>query len=242
MECVYYCINMHIIFPAVPEVPHVNDTVVGDPLLTVPLPSIQDLGIGIDSASLCFEIHGERDKYFNLVTDKCVSVNAHYFTVTDYLNGINIIAVRAVNNNGQCKNISVNLQGCSASVDGVVLTTNYRSHGIFVRRYPDRVRISVPNCNLSSTLVMWAICQNNTLTDPFTEEQFAARMIKFVIARGLNLNESCHGLLGRYFHSSATTNCLYVFYHTQVSFGIFQFKFLRLKAAFGKVLNQRTAM
>jgi len=45
---------------------------------------------------------------------------------------------------------------------------------------------------------MWTICQNNTLSDPFTEEQFAARMIKFVIARGLNLNESSHGLLGMY--------------------------------------------
>ena len=61
--------------------------------------------IGIDSASLCFEIHGEQDRYFNLVTDKCVSVNAHYFTVTDYLNGIDIIAVRAVNNDDQCAKV-----------------------------------------------------------------------------------------------------------------------------------------
>jgi len=60
------------------EVPHVNDTVVGDPLLTVPIPNMRELGIGIDSALLCFEIHGERDSYFNLVTDKCVSVNARY--------------------------------------------------------------------------------------------------------------------------------------------------------------------
>jgi len=188
---------MHFIMPS-HEVPHVNDTVVGDPLLTVSIPNICELGIGIDSALLCFEIHGERDSYFNLVTDECVSVNAHYFAVTDYLNGIDSISVRAVDNAGQCKNISVNLQGCSASVDGVTLTTNYRSRGIFVRPYPDRVRISVPNCNITSTLVMWTICQNNTLSDPFTEEQFAARMIKFVIACGLILNESSHGFLGIY--------------------------------------------
>jgi len=68
---------MHFIMPS-HEVPHVNDTVVGDPLLTVPIPNMRELGIGIDSALLCFEIHGERDSYFNLVTDKCVSVNARY--------------------------------------------------------------------------------------------------------------------------------------------------------------------
>ena len=106
-----------------PEVPHVNDTVVGDPLLTVPIPNIHELGIGIDNDLLCFEIHGERDSYFNLVTDECVSVNAHYCAATDYLNWIDSVSVRAVDNPGQCKNF-VNLQECSASVDNVTLTTN----------------------------------------------------------------------------------------------------------------------
>ena len=93
----------------------------------MPIPNICEIGIGVDSASLYFEIHGERDSYFNLVTDECVSVNAHYFAVTDYLNGIDSISMRAVDNAGQCKNISVNFQGCSASVDGVTLTTNCQS-------------------------------------------------------------------------------------------------------------------
>jgi len=65
--------NMHFIMPS-HEVPHVNETVVGDPLLTVPIPNICEVGIGIDSALLCFEIHGERDGYFNLVTDKCTCI------------------------------------------------------------------------------------------------------------------------------------------------------------------------
>ena len=176
-----------------------NDTIVGDPLFTIPLniPEIQDLGI--DSGTLCFEVHGEDDKNFNLLSDTCTSVNAHYTEVTDYLNVVDSIAVRAVDLAGECKNITVDLTGCSASIDGTQLneSDHYRSEGISVRRYSGRVRISVPNGNNSFTLVMWAICQTNTLTDPFTEEEFQADMIKFVIARGLNLNESSHGLLGK---------------------------------------------
>ncbi len=183
-----------------PEVPFVNDTIVGDPLLTVPLTNLNlnGLDLGIEGQpSLCFEIHGDSNTYFNLVTDNCVTVNARYHPLNDYWNVINQIGVRAVNEMGQCKNIAVDLDRCTASVDGVALTTNYRSAGIYVRPYRNQVRISVPNCNVSSHLVMYVFCQQNlTVWDPFTDEPFTASMIKYVIAHGLNLNENSHGLIG----------------------------------------------
>ena len=52
----------------------VNDTVVGDPLMTVP---IRVPGYQTD-LHLCYEIHGTADTYFNFVSDDCTSVNAHY--------------------------------------------------------------------------------------------------------------------------------------------------------------------
>ena len=48
-----------------------NDTVIGDPLYTVPV-------FGTQERHLCYEIHGRPMRYFNLISDSCVSVNAHY--------------------------------------------------------------------------------------------------------------------------------------------------------------------
>ena len=176
----------------------VNDTLVGDPLLTVPLPADSIQGMDVSDASLCYEVYGRDDTFFNLLSDGCVSVNAHYTRVNSYLNVVDMIAIRAVDEVGLCRNLKVELNGCAASVDGMPLTSTYRSNGIFVRPYPNRVRISVPNCNETSTLIMWTICQNNMLTDPFDPEvQFSVQMVKFVIARGFNLNASSHGIIGQ---------------------------------------------
>lgn len=69
----------------------VNDTVTGDPVLTVPvLVSEEQLEmLHAKQVSLCYEVHGESDRWFNLVSDKCSSVNAHYSGLTERLNIIN---------------------------------------------------------------------------------------------------------------------------------------------------------
>ena len=150
--------------------------------------------------SLCYEIHGRRDAFFNLVTDECATVNAHYHDLTNYLNVIDQVGVRAVDNNGLCRNIQVDVDSCSASIDGTQLLagSRYNQGGISVRRYSNRVRISVPNCNELS-LVMWVICETRTLEDPFGDGQVTGDMIKFVVMRGLNFgHRMAHGLLGKY--------------------------------------------
>ena len=196
-----YPCSIHI--PIVPEVPFVNDTIVGDPLLNVPLTNTNfdslDLNVPEGPPSLCFEIHGEANEYFNLVTDDCVTVNARYNALNVYWNVINRIGVKAVDDEGKCREISVDLEGCAAAVDNVALTSSYSSAGIFVRPYRRHVRVSVPNCNGSSHLAMYVFCQQNlTVWDPFTDEPFQASMIKYVIAHGINLNENSHGLIGKF--------------------------------------------
>ena len=152
--------------------------------------------------NLCFEVHGDADATFNLVSDGCVSVNAHYGQVrpTESQNIIDAVYIRAVDNAGVCHNIAVDLNGCSVSVDGTTLSSMYSSMGVSVRPYSNRVRVAVPNCQ-ELDLVMWVICQSRTfwssnLGPDGQEITFNAEMIKFVIARGLNLQETSHGILG----------------------------------------------
>lgn len=157
--------------------------------------------------ALCFEIHGERDQYFNLVSDNCVSVNAHYVAMNENFNVMDEIGIRAVDQDLVCHNIAVHVDTCSATVDGQKLSGNYRSAGIFIRNeYSNRVRVSVPNCN-TSHLVMYIICQQNlTVKDPWGGPDFKASMLKFVIARGINLNENSHGWLGKFYLSTVNTD------------------------------------
>ena len=189
MPCCYLTI------PIVVETVFVNDTVTGDPLMTVPVATLPDTSI------LCYEVHGESDKFFNLISDNCVSVNAHYArsginnpNIT--LNVIDAVGIRAVSNNGSCVNIGVDLEGCTASINGVDLAGMYRENGIVVRKYSSRVRITVPNCE-DTDLVMWVFCTGGRTEDPYTWEYFSFNFLRFVVMRGINLREESHGLLGK---------------------------------------------
>ena len=176
--------------------------------MTVPLyvqnkSAIMPLGED-DLIHLCFEVHGSSDAYFNLVSDDCVSVNAHYQQIAagEDINIVDDISVRAVASDGSCHNIEVLLDQCTARVDGVVINDMYSMNDIMVRKYPSRVRIAVPNCGSARGLVMWVMCQTQTFwsTDRTnadgTEFTFQGEAIRFVVARGLNLREESHGILG----------------------------------------------
>lgn len=189
-----------------PAIRRVNDSVIGDPLMTVPifLPNnsvIPELGEN-DILNLCYEVHGDIDANFNLISDGCVSVNAHYAQVrpTESLNIIDAVYVRAVDSEGTCRNITVNLEGCSATVDGSSVS-RFSMNDVAVRRYSNRVRIGVPNCQ-DLQLILWVMCERRTfwssnLGPEGQEVTFSADMIKFVIARGYNLQETSHGILGQ---------------------------------------------
>ena len=156
-----------------------NDTVIGDTLFTVP--------ISPDGQSLCFQIHGQANTIFNLVSDVCTSINANYTAMNIPENGniISQIGILAKPNTGQCKNVRVELEGCRAFIDDMEVIGVRNEEGVAVRRMRNRVRISVPNCN-NLNLVVWVMCQNNN----------GQPMIRFVITRGLNLRPTSHGLLG----------------------------------------------
>ena len=141
---------------------------------------------------LCFEVHGERDAIFSLISDRCTSVNALFTAMTPPATGniISTIAIKAVDYRGNCIDIEVNLQSqCVPVVRGSngqsVSISNYDQHGVSVRRHRQGVRVAVPNCE-NAPLVVWVLCEENRNQS----------MIRFVISRGVNLRATAHGILG----------------------------------------------
>jgi len=171
-----------------------NDTIIGDPLFKVPIQVRQELideNPEFEGANLCYEIHGKAGSSFNLVSDRCTSVNALYIPMNNPEAGniIGAIGITAIDQDGVCHRIEARLENsCSAIVDGDPLPVrgSYVKAGIRVYRRTNRVRIAIPNCG-NVDLVLWFICQN-------MEGQM---MSKFVIARGVNLQPSSHGLVGK---------------------------------------------
>ena len=174
----------------------VNDSVIADPLFTVPLNVHSTL---FQELSLCYEIHGTAGRYYNLVSDSCTSVNAHYQYASPNHVSVNIIdaiTVRAVDRAGQCVDIEVNVD-CGVSVGGSRVQI-YSLNEVYVRTYGNlSVRISVPNCN-HQQLVMWILCQVRPIEDPNTTKIFNAKMQKFVVTRGLSLGENSHGIIAQF--------------------------------------------
>ena len=80
--------------------------------------------IGSNRVSLCYEIHGSPSRWFNLVTDECTSVNAYYTNLTDIDNIIEQVAIRAIDDAGNCREILVDRDGCSNTLDGVTVNVS----------------------------------------------------------------------------------------------------------------------
>ncbi len=160
---------------------------IGDLLYSVALTKING---GPDN--LCYEVRGSDNQNYNLISDKCVSVNALYqaMDIPEFGNIMGIIGVRAETNDGRCYSVCVEREGCRAlASDGVaepaVIESTFATGGISVRRYPNRVRISAPNCD-QVTLVMWVRCATRRGQD----------LLDFTVSRGTNLRPTSHGLMG----------------------------------------------
>ena len=134
---------------------------------------------------MCYEVHGYAGKYFNLVSDRCLSVNAFFSELpgSSKINRMSEIGVLTRNNENECVRIKVDVNGCIGSLVGRGnITSVYRDKGINIGPYRNRWRVSVPNCGMTQ-VVLYIFCDS---TD----------MLRFHIARGNNLASTSHGLLG----------------------------------------------
>ena len=78
----------------------VNDTITGDPLYEVPI-IVDEEG---NKLFLCYEVQGQANQHFNLISDTCVSVNALYSPMINPSKGniISKIGILAEDNSGTC--------------------------------------------------------------------------------------------------------------------------------------------
>ena len=149
----------------------------------------------LSRATLCYSIDGRANRYFNMVSDKCVSVNAYYVSAqrANFFNVISKMGITAVDSDDNIQTIEIDRENCSATVGTTPVTSDaiYHSANITVRRRRNGYRIAVPNCK-PRHLVLWVTCRSTQDAD----------LLKFVIARGRNLMPTSHGLVGKKYISS----------------------------------------
>ena len=171
-----------------------------NPVFTVPILNFTEsrrYNCDTTGYPLCYEVHGQSDTFFNLISDNCVSVNAHYVAAEDPTqNVIKAIGVVGTDRANRCHyvNVSVTENGaCEAMVDGEEVANDSKGfHGLTVKHRNKLVRIDAPNCGLGSEhLVMWVHCQRLLVRN------MPQTMIKFIINRGLCQRPSAHGLIGK---------------------------------------------
>lgn len=138
--------------------------------------------------SLCFEFAGSGGEFYNLISDKCTSVNARYAVVqtNPTVHIISEIGIKSEGSNLTCHEVHVILEGCQTLVDGKPVNGTYHREGVVVSPRRRRVRVQVPNCVLDRKLVMWVSCANQQGVD----------MLHFLVTRGDGLDRTSHGLIG----------------------------------------------
>ena len=97
-----------------------------------------------NEVSLCYEIHGEPGKYFNFISESCLSVNAHYLEYDPIkpLNFIDQIAIVATNSDGYNTNMTID-RHCNLYIDGPRRFFNYS--GIMAEAAPGHVVVVIDN-------------------------------------------------------------------------------------------------
>ena len=101
----------------------VNDSAIASVLYTVPLRTMNTSNI-IEGTPLCYEVHGRADRYFNLVSDDCTSVNAHYVAAVRPRAGnvIDQIGIVTSDCSNRCQRIQVDVTTggqCQTQIDRV---------------------------------------------------------------------------------------------------------------------------
>lgn len=173
----------------------------GDPLFTVSLytsdPDYKKLRLPTPAIPLCYEVHGaiQHDKFYNLITSECVSVNAHFIATGDSRNVIDQVGIQATDSGviaTQTFKIKVLLGSCSASVDGFLNPTSLNAEpGFILKQESKAVVVTVPNCVGEKSLEMRIDCQ-----------EVPRKQLSFKVTRGLNFGHiDTHGLLGKVINS-----------------------------------------
>ena len=116
------------------EVGDIVDSVLTNPVFSVLL----DIEGAESDSNLCYEVNGESGNFFNLVSDLCFSINAHYEAIegaTD-LNKIEELSITTFDAADECNSIVISAQeDCKSAIllrgtQAEIVTRRYRRNGI----------------------------------------------------------------------------------------------------------------
>ena len=161
-----------------------------------------EVGVSDQTVSLCYQVHGEKGKFYNLVSDDCLSINAH---VSQPIAGVNShvmdkITIRAIGSNGACYNISIVRENCEVTVNHpIFINSRFEEEGItvfndrMIARDPNVVHISVPNCGRALVDVMNITCSEYKIRTSLA----AMEVLELTTTRGISPIEAAQGLVGK---------------------------------------------
>lgn len=154
-----------------------------------------------DDLSLCFEIHGQNDKYFNLISDSCLSVNAHYSQSNQdpQINIIDEIAILLTDYVGEKVNISVKKE-CNVQIGDTSIEENVNHNG---------VEIFHQSSSLVSIFSGNHYCGKEGVLMTISCESGDNEGLQVSVFHGLN--DTAHGLLGEYITSESLRICWKLF-------------------------------
>ena len=154
----------------------VEDRVGDDMVMSVVLDiSPHELGVTSKTLSLCYQVHGEEGKFYNLLSDKCVSVNAHISQpVVDVDSHVmDAIDIHAAGSNGTCFDVTIKRKNCAVYVNGqfVPVNTRFEEEDVIVyndgsiARNPTIVHVTVPNCGIPTLDSMYMLSVTTTTSE-----------------------------------------------------------------------------
>ena len=169
------------------------DTVINhnDPLYEVPVTHTPP-GMDPTTTSLCFQVHGERGNYYNLISDDCIQVNVLYNAMKNpeggnFIKELGILAHNAGNN---CTEIKLEARHCVPTINGVSYNEPYDENGIVVDRTGRRsFEVTIPNCkptqgdDVNFRIACYKIDKK--------------KVIRFDVIRGGGIKPGAHGLIGK---------------------------------------------
>ena len=172
------------------------------------------LNVSEPTVSLCYQVHGQEEHFYNLISDYCVSVNAHVSQPKTEIDShvIDKIGIRAIGSNGTCYNIAIIRENCAVSINNQSLEINskFEEESVIVHndrtiaRNPNVIHVSVPNCGRPLVNTMHIMCTHYHIRHSATPTE----VLEFTTIRGLSPIDAAHGLLGELYilHSYS---CIY---------------------------------
>ena len=181
---------------------------VGDDMVFSTVLDIRPIEVGVSepTVSLCYQVHGQEGHFYNLISDYCVSVNAHISQPKTEVDShvIDKIGIRAIGSNGTCYSIAIIRENCAISINGTLLPINskFEEESVVVRnvrritRKPNVVHISVPNCGRPLVDTMHITCTEYHIR----HSAIPTEVLEFTTTRGLSPIDAAHGLLGELYY------------------------------------------